>query len=203
MIQRYVFLLLLSVSRKLLPIGAQGVKQSIPMNYVYVPANLKCYAVLVLPNVALVLHSVFLLWGGGEGGVALKPFCLFYFSCGEKKKRLVGCADAAAGCGKNKKNQVLERNKESLLRKHAKDSTEEPHWHEELASDAEAFVSRPQFGESAGFGRGGGGSRSRIAVPRGAGDSSSSSTPSRPLLITLILLHLPNRVIVALTTLAL
>lgn len=106
------------------------------------------------------------------------------------------CAD---GCGKNKnKNQVLERNKESLLRKHAKDSTEEPHWHEELASDAEAFVSRPQFGESAGFFWGG--SRSRIAVPRGAGDNSSSSTPSRPLLITLILLHLPNRVIVALTT---
>ncbi|KAL0634000.1 hypothetical protein Q9L58_007101 [Maublancomyces gigas] len=36
--------------------------------------------------------------------------------------------------------EVIERNKESLLRKHAKDSTEEPHWHEELASDAEAFV---------------------------------------------------------------
>lgn len=42
-------------------------------------------------------------------------------------------------------NQVIERNKESLLRKHAKGSTEEPHWNEELASDAEAFVSRPNL----------------------------------------------------------
>lgn len=32
-----------------------------------------------------------------------------------------------------------------MLRKHAKGSTEEPHWHEELASDAEAFVSRPNL----------------------------------------------------------
>ncbi|CAZ83032.1 unnamed protein product [Tuber melanosporum] len=36
--------------------------------------------------------------------------------------------------------EVLEKNKQSLLRKHAKGSTEYPHWHEELASDAEAFV---------------------------------------------------------------
>lgn len=54
-----------------------------------------------------------------------------------------GCANAAAG----KKNQVLERNKQSLLRKHAKGSTEEPHWHEELATDAEAFVSLPNPGD--------------------------------------------------------
>ncbi|KAI5842980.1 hypothetical protein DFP73DRAFT_552898 [Morchella snyderi] len=36
--------------------------------------------------------------------------------------------------------EVLQKGKESVLRKHSKDSTEEPHWHEELASDAEAFV---------------------------------------------------------------
>lgn len=53
-----------------------------------------------------------------------------------------------------KKNQVLERNKESLLRKHAKGSTEEPHWHEELASDAEAFVSRPNLEKEVPFRRG-------------------------------------------------
>ncbi|CUS14308.1 unnamed protein product [Tuber aestivum] len=36
--------------------------------------------------------------------------------------------------------EVLERNKQSILRKHAKGSTEHPHWHEELATDSEAFV---------------------------------------------------------------
>jgi len=36
--------------------------------------------------------------------------------------------------------EVLEKNKQSLLRKHQKDSKEDPHWHEELASDAEAFI---------------------------------------------------------------
>ncbi|PWW77740.1 hypothetical protein C7212DRAFT_313898 [Tuber magnatum] len=36
--------------------------------------------------------------------------------------------------------EVLERNKQSVLRKHAKGSTEYPHWHEELATDSEAFV---------------------------------------------------------------
>ncbi|KAI5847439.1 hypothetical protein BZA05DRAFT_404805 [Tricharina praecox] len=36
--------------------------------------------------------------------------------------------------------EVLQKGKESVLRKHSKDSKEDPHWHEELASDAEAFV---------------------------------------------------------------
>ncbi|RPB05935.1 hypothetical protein L873DRAFT_1627481, partial [Choiromyces venosus 120613-1] len=36
--------------------------------------------------------------------------------------------------------EVIERNKQSVLRKNAKGSTEVPHWHEELATDAEAFV---------------------------------------------------------------
>ncbi|PUU74479.1 hypothetical protein B9Z19DRAFT_1033172 [Tuber borchii] len=36
--------------------------------------------------------------------------------------------------------EVLEKNKQSILRKHAKGSTEDPHWHEEIASDSEAFV---------------------------------------------------------------
>ena len=39
--------------------------------------------------------------------------------------------------------KVLEKGKQSVLRKHRKDSTEAPHWHEELASDAEAFVFLP------------------------------------------------------------
>ncbi|KAI5795560.1 hypothetical protein EDC01DRAFT_782133 [Geopyxis carbonaria] len=36
--------------------------------------------------------------------------------------------------------EVLEKGKQSVLRKHSKNSTEEPHWHEELASDSEAFI---------------------------------------------------------------
>lgn len=39
--------------------------------------------------------------------------------------------------------KVIEKGKQSVLRKHRKDSTEAPHWHEELASDAEAFVFLP------------------------------------------------------------
>jgi len=42
--------------------------------------------------------------------------------------------------------EVLEKGKQSVLRKHSKDSTEDPHWHEEIASDAEAFV-KAQRGE--------------------------------------------------------
>jgi hypothetical protein len=37
--------------------------------------------------------------------------------------------------------QVLEKGKQDILRKHGKNSTEEPGWHEEIASDSEAFVS--------------------------------------------------------------
>lgn len=44
-------------------------------------------------------------------------------------------------CRQTNDSQVLERGKQSVLRKHSKGSTEEPHWHEEIASDAEAFVS--------------------------------------------------------------
>ncbi|KAF8248561.1 hypothetical protein K440DRAFT_599976 [Wilcoxina mikolae CBS 423.85] len=36
--------------------------------------------------------------------------------------------------------EVLKKGKVSILSKHKENSTEEPHWHEELASDAEAFV---------------------------------------------------------------
>lgn len=36
--------------------------------------------------------------------------------------------------------EVLGKGKQSVLSKHKKNSTEEPRWHEELASDAEAFV---------------------------------------------------------------
>jgi len=36
--------------------------------------------------------------------------------------------------------QVLDKAKQDILRKHGKNSTEEPHWHEEVASDSEAFV---------------------------------------------------------------
>lgn len=36
--------------------------------------------------------------------------------------------------------EVLERGKQSILQKHSKDSKEAPHWHEELASDSEAFI---------------------------------------------------------------
>ncbi|KAI5813324.1 hypothetical protein BZA77DRAFT_358181 [Pyronema omphalodes] len=36
--------------------------------------------------------------------------------------------------------EVLQKGKESVLRQHSKDSNEDPKWHEELATDAEAFV---------------------------------------------------------------
>jgi len=39
--------------------------------------------------------------------------------------------------------KVLEKGKQSVLQKHSKDSKEAPHWHEELASDSEAFVCSP------------------------------------------------------------
>lgn len=83
------------------------------------------------------------------------------------------------------RNQVIERNKESLLRKHAKGSTEEPHWHEELASDAEAFVStyRPNLELVE--------RRRRSAVPAGNNSLQPAAAAS--------IKHLPNRVRVTLT----
>ncbi|TGZ83718.1 hypothetical protein EX30DRAFT_89815 [Ascodesmis nigricans] len=50
-------------------------------------------------------------------------------------RRLVGGATRH-----NNDPDVLEKGKQDILRKHSKGSNEEPHWHEELASDAEAFV---------------------------------------------------------------
>ncbi|CCX12322.1 hypothetical protein FPQ18DRAFT_253487 [Pyronema domesticum] len=59
------------------------------------------------------------------------------------KTRSIGAATTVRFIGSTRHENdpdVLQKGKESVLRKHSKSSAEEPKWHEELATDAEAFV---------------------------------------------------------------